>query len=53
MLALFALVAFDVTVKVDPSPVAEPGPYLIRPDYSLEWGFSTRGKISDRWKLLA
>jgi len=28
-------------------------PYLIRPDYSLEWGFSTRGKISDRWKLLA
>jgi len=27
-------------------------PYLIRPDHSLEWGFSTRGKISDRWKML-
>ena len=27
-------------------------PYLIRPDYSDEWGFSTRGKISDRWKML-
>ncbi len=27
-------------------------PYLIRPDYSQEWGFSTRGKISDRWKML-
>jgi len=27
-------------------------PYLIKPDYSEEWGFSTRGKISDRWKML-
>ena len=28
-------------------------PYLIRPDYSPEWGYSTRGRISERWKLLA
>ena len=27
-------------------------PYLIKPDYSEEWGFSTRGKVSDRWKML-
>ena len=27
-------------------------PYLIKPDYSDEWGFSTRGKVSDRWKML-
>jgi DNA polymerase-3 subunit alpha len=28
-------------------------PYLIRPDYDEEWGFSSRGKVSARWKLLA
>tara|TARA_R110001599_G_scaffold320732_1_gene531086 strand:+ start:3903 stop:7334 length:3432 start_codon:yes stop_codon:yes gene_type:complete len=28
-------------------------PYLIKPDHSPEWGFSTRGKISTYWKLLA
>ena len=28
-------------------------PYLIRPDYSEGWGFSTRGKISSKWKMLA
>ena len=28
-------------------------PYLIKPDHNGEWGFSTRGKLSDRWKLLA
>ena len=28
-------------------------PYIISPNYSPEWGFSTRGKISERWKLLA
>ena len=27
-------------------------PYLIKPDYSIEWGFSTRGKVAERWKLL-
>ena len=28
-------------------------PYLIKPEYNLEWGFSTRGKISSYWQLLA
>jgi len=28
-------------------------PYLIKPEHNLEWGFSTRGKISSYWQLLA
>ena len=28
-------------------------PYLIRPQYSLEWGFSTRGRAYKTWKALA
>jgi DNA polymerase-3 subunit alpha len=28
-------------------------PYLLKPDYNFEWGFSTRGKISHCWQLLA
>jgi len=28
-------------------------PYLIKPDYSEGWGFSTRGRISSNWKMLA
>ena len=29
-------------------------PYLLRPEHSLEWGFSTRGRISaPNWQLLA
>ena len=27
-------------------------PYMIRPSYSLDWGFSTRGPINKTWKLL-
>tara|TARA_R110002073_G_scaffold167435_4_gene324205 strand:- start:237 stop:1745 length:1509 start_codon:yes stop_codon:yes gene_type:complete len=28
-------------------------PYMIRPQYSLEWGFSTRGRAYKTWKALA
>jgi len=28
-------------------------PYLIRPQYNLEWGFSTRGRAYKTWKVLA
>jgi DNA polymerase III alpha subunit len=28
-------------------------PYLIRPQYNLEWGFSTRGRAYKTWKALA
>ena len=28
-------------------------PYLIRPQYNLEWGFSTRGRAFKTWKALA
>ncbi len=27
-------------------------PYMIRPAYSLDWGFSTRGPINKTWKML-
>jgi len=27
-------------------------PYMIRPAYSLDWGFSTRGPVNKVWKLL-
>jgi len=28
-------------------------PYMIRPQYSMEWGFSTRGRAYKTWKALA
>lgn len=28
-------------------------PYLLKPSFSEEWGFSTRGKVSESWKMLA
>jgi len=28
-------------------------PYLVKPDYNDEWGFSTRGRIGKFWKCLA
>lgn len=28
-------------------------PYLVKPDYNDEWGFSTRGRIGKYWKCLA
>jgi DNA polymerase-3 subunit alpha len=28
-------------------------PYLLKPDYNDEWGFSTRGRIDKYWKCLA
>ena len=28
-------------------------PYIVKPEHSLEWGFSTRGNISANWKMLA
>ena len=28
-------------------------PYLLKPDYNDEWGFSTRGRIGKYWKCLA
>jgi DNA polymerase-3 subunit alpha len=28
-------------------------PYMIRPQYSVEWGFSTRGRAFKTWKALA
>ena len=28
-------------------------PYLVKPDYNDEWGFSTRGRIDKYWKCLA
>ena len=28
-------------------------PYMIRPQYNLEWGFSTRGRAYKTWKVLA
>ena len=27
-------------------------PYMIRPKYSLEWGFSTYGRVNSSWVLL-
>ena len=40
---------------VDPSKgdnIIINAPYLIKPEHSPEWGFSTRGKISTYWQLL-
>ena len=28
-------------------------PYIVKPSYSPEWGFSTRGKVAVNWKMLA
>ena len=28
-------------------------PYMIRPKYDSEWGFSTNGRLNKAWKILA
>jgi hypothetical protein len=28
-------------------------PYMIRPKYDSEWGFSTNGRLNKTWKILA